>query len=213
MNRVPEYSTLKRLGWTPHTVLQPWHWAINENDLPFRYWLYMVAQEYGVKVAVELGVNLGRTTCMLAAGVSEMSVGVDIDPNWEWIDYSFGRLPEAHQHKVRIVEGDSGAPETAQKVRNILGSKSIDLLFVDSLHTVEHVEKELRLFGPMLAPVALVVMDDLNQPPELYRLFYKLPGMHVELNWLHPLLGDPRGPSCGFAAVVVEGGLDGWTSA
>ncbi len=213
MNRLPDLATLKRLERVPHTTLQPWHWDINENDLPFRYWLYMVAQEYGVEVAVELGVNLGRTTCMLAAGVLDLSIGVDIDPNWEWIDYSFGTLPEAHQHKVRIVEGDSGDLETAQKVAKILGPKTVDLLFVDSLHTVEHVEKELRLFGPMLAPVALVVMDDLNQPPELYELLYTLPGTHVELDWLHPLLGDPRGPSCGFAAVIVEGGLDGWISA
>lgn len=194
-------------------MLPEWCWTINTNDLPFRYWLYMIAQEYGVEVSVELGVNLGRTTCMLAAGVRDLSIGVDVDPNWEWIDYSIGTLPPSHQHKLRIVEGDSGDPETAQKVANILGPQSIDLLFVDSLHTVEHVEKELHLFGPMLADMALIVMDDLNQPPELYQLFYKLPGMHVELNWLHPLLGDPRGPSCGFAAVVVDGGLDGWTSA
>jgi len=164
----------------------------------------MVCREYAVATALELGVNLGRTTCMLAAGVSELSIGVDVEPNWEGIKRSIATLPDKYRHKLHIVEGDSIDPATAQKVSDILGERQVELLFIDSWHTVEHAKAELELYGPMLAPVALIVMDDLNQPKELYDLFYSLPGIHVELDWLHPLLGDPRGPSCGFGAVICH---------
>jgi len=179
-------------------------WLINENNLPFRYWLYMVCREYAIATTLELGVNLGRTTCMLADVVSELSVGVDIEPNWDGIHHSISTLPEQHRHKLRIVEGDSIDPATARKVKHVLGGRRVELLFVDSWHTVEHAEAELELYSPMLAPTSLIVMDDLNQPKELYDLFYSIEGTHVQLDVLHPLLGDPRGPSCGFGAVICR---------
>jgi len=204
MNRIPDAHTLKRLEGTSHVTLGVEQWRINENNLPFRYWLYMVCREYAIATTLELGVNLGRTTCMLADVVSELSVGVDIEPNWDGINRSIATLPEKHRHKLHIVEGDSIDPATAQKVRDVLGSRQVELLFVDSWHTVEHVEAELELYMPMLAPVSLIVMDDLNQPKELYDLFYSIPGTQVRLDVLHPLLGDPRGPSCGFGAVICH---------
>ena len=110
--------------------------------------------------------------------------------------------------KLVFVEGDSVCPETAKQVARVLNGRPVELLFVDSSHTVEHARAELTLYGPMLAPVSLVVMDDLNQPRELYDLFYSLPGSPVELDWLHPL--GAGGCSCGFGAVILTEGLDGW---
>lgn len=204
MNRLPDIQTLKRLENTSHVTLGTEQWEINQNHLPFRYWLYMVCREYAIATTLELGVNLGRTTCMLADVVSDLSIGVDIEPNWEGIKHSIATLPEKHRYKLHIVEGDSIDPSTAQKVENILDGKPVELLFIDSWHTVEHAKAELELYTPMLAPVALIVMDDLNQPKELYDLFYTIPGTHVRLDVLHPLLGDPRGPSCGFGAVICH---------
>lgn len=195
--------------------LDPWLRAINENDQCYRWWFWHVCRHYEIATAVELGVNLARTTCILAAAVTDVAIGVELAPSWGWINRTMANLPEKYRGKLHIIEGDSVAPETVAKVGAALDGRPIELLFIDSLHTVEHAAAELEAYGPMLAPVSLVVMDDLNQPPELWDVLGSVPGILVELNHLHALGGCvwARHPeeSTGFGAVIVnrDGGDSG----
>lgn len=208
MNRVPTAQELKDLEHLSAVHLDPWLRRINENDQCYRWWFYHVCGVYQIATAVELGVNIARTTCILATAVAEMVIGVELDPNWEWIGRTIATMPGRYKDKLKIVVGDSIAPETVAEVRRLLDGRPIELLFIDSLHTVEHATAELEAYMPLLAPAALVVMDDLNQPPELWDVFHSVPGIHVNLHHLHAMGGATWArrtePSVGFGAVIVD---------
>lgn len=206
MKRVPDRDTLEYFEELSRYSLEPWLRRINENDLPYRWWFYWICKFYRVATAVELGVNLARTTCILAAAVTDLAIGIELTPDWRHIEHTIGAMPEEHKNKLHIVEGDSIVPRTVAAVQKLLAGRPIELLFVDTLHTVEHATAELAAYVPLLAPTALVVMDDLNQPATLWDVFHSVSGIHVELNNLHMLHGHwgPPGPSCGFGAVIVN---------
>lgn len=213
MKGVPDKETLKAFEQQSRYHLAPWLQQINENLFCFRWWFYLVCQHYEIATAMELGVNLARTTCILAAAVTDLAIGVEIAPDWGWINKTIGTMPEEHRGKLHIVIGDSIAPQTVADVEKILNGRPLELMFIDGKHTAEHVTAELAAYMPMLAPNALVVMDDLINHPPLQEVFYSIPGVHVELNHLHALGGlgwasSPPAQSAGFGAVIVnqEGG-------
>lgn len=211
MNQIPDRDRLKEFEQQSKFHLEPWLQKINTNLFCFRWWFYHVCRFYEISTALELGVNQARTTCILATAVSDLVIGVEIAPNWNWINKTIGDTPEDHKDKVHIVEGDSIAPETVAEVERILDGRPIELLFIDSDHTEEHAMAELAAYTPMLGSVALVVMDDLINHPPLRDVFYSIPGVHVELNHLHALGGEvwasaPPRQSSGFGAVIVNRG-------
>jgi len=208
MKGVPDKEKLKHFEQLSRHHLEPWLRKINENDQCFRWWFYHICQFYEIATAVELGVNLARTTCILATAVTDLAIGVEVAPDWAWIEKTIGDMPEQYRDKVYIVVGDSIAPQTVVAVEEILGKKPLELLFIDSHHTAEHATAELVAYMPMLAPVALVVMDDIINHPPLRDVFYSIPGIHVEMNHLHALGGSAwaksPGQSGGFGAVIVN---------
>lgn len=210
MKGIPDEDRLKDFEQQSRYYLAPWLQKINANGLCFRWWFYHVCRFYEIATALELGVNLARTTCILATAVTDLAIGVEIAPDWNWINKTIADMPEEYRDKLHIVVGDSIDPQTVAEVERILDGRPLELLFIDSLHTVEHATAELAAYMPLLAPVALVVMDDLNQPPELWDVFHSIPGIHVELNHLHAMGGrtwaKSSDPSAGFGALILNRG-------
>lgn len=60
---------------------------------------------------------------------------------------------------VNLVWGDVLEEETVNKVRQ---NGPIDFIFFDTLHTYAHMSAEWKLYKPLLAEQALVLIDDLN---------------------------------------------------
>jgi cephalosporin hydroxylase len=84
-------------------------------------------------------------------------VGVDIDirpANREAID--------AHPLRRRIdtIEGSSITPETFAKVREAVGDAERVLVILDSMHTHDHVLRELELYAPLVSPKSYCVVLD-----------------------------------------------------
>jgi len=135
-----------------------------------------------------------------------MAIGVEIAPDWNLIEASIAQLPEEHKDKLHILKGDSTAGFTQARVAQLLAGRPLELLYIDSLHRSEQAMAEWQLYGPMLAPTALVVMDDCKDPPEMAEVFWSLPGVQVELDALHMVSGryDERGTTVGFGAVIIN---------
>lgn len=206
MNRTPGKLTLERLAKLSAEPLEDWLEKINRDAVPYRRWLYRVCQEYDIATALELGVNTARTTCMLAMAVHEVVIGVEIAPDWDIINASMEMLPEPYyKDKIAIIEGNSLAGYTRAQVEHALNGWPIELLFIDSLHRAEQAQREWEIYGPMLAPIALVVMDDCKEPPEMADVFWSPPGLQVELDALHMLSGryEEHGTTAGFGAVII----------
>lgn len=208
MKAVPQRERLEEFAEYAKTMPVPWLHEINLNGLSYRWWFWYVCQFYGISTALELGINLARTTAILGTAVADLVIGVEVDPDWGWINRTLGAMPAAHRGKVEIVVGDSIDPETVAEVERILAGRPLELLFIDSTHTAEHAQAELAAYMPMLAPVALVAMDDILVHPCLRDVLYSIPGVHVEMNNLHMFggltWGGPVKQQGGFGAAIVN---------
>lgn len=86
-------------------------------------------------------------------------VGIDID-----IRAHNRSAIESHPMASRItmIEGSSISQDTVQKVRAAVGDAQRVMVFLDSMHTHDHVLEELRSYGPMVTSGCyLVVFDSL----------------------------------------------------
>ena len=56
---------------------------------------------------------------------------------------------DIEQNNEPDILGDSGDPETLKKLKALLGSRSIDLLFIDGNHTYEGVKADYGFYAPL----------------------------------------------------------------
>jgi len=184
--------------WEPE--LQ-WLERINEANVLYYRWLYRLAEYLRPEVALELGVCRAQASAHIAAN-SRVTIGVDIKP-WE---PEFSENAAAMRDQAldyRFILGASTAPETVEKVLEITREcrRLIELLFIDTIHVYNQAIGEFRTYESLLADGALVVMDDILDPPnEVYRAFQEIPGEHVEMSELH--ISD-RG-TVGFGAIIYK---------
>jgi cephalosporin hydroxylase len=106
------------------------------------------------EVVVEIGVKYGGTTLWLSdtvrnvCGENALVVGVDIEP------------PEREfPHNVRIVAGDSIAPDTVAQVKDLCAGRRT-MVTADGRHDASHVLQELRLYGALVAEGCYFVAED-----------------------------------------------------
>ncbi|WP_299470498.1 class I SAM-dependent methyltransferase [uncultured Roseibium sp.] len=139
-----------------------------------KHYLTMHSHAVGLKnpTILELGVQSGKSTKLflnaLHQGDQGVLVSVDIDdcskvaasPKWQFI--------RSDSTDVKKIIGD--AP--------VLG-KGIDMLFIDSLHTTEHVKKELYGFFPYVREGGVIFFDDIDSAP--YCEGGELDSFYVEL--------------------------------
>jgi cephalosporin hydroxylase len=62
--------------------------------------------------------------------------------------------------RIELIRGDSHAAETHARLVQILGTRTIDLLFIDGDHTREGLERDLALYAPLLSPDGLLALLD-----------------------------------------------------
>jgi predicted O-methyltransferase YrrM len=113
-------------------------------------------------VIVELGVNAGNSTKVFLNAIADKPdarlVSVDIR------DCSAA----ASSDKWTFVQQDSA--DVAALVGKVPALRDgIDILYVDSLHTAEHVKKEVYGFYPYLNQGAVVFFDDVDSGPYMLR--------------------------------------------
>ena len=113
-------------------------------------------------VVVETGVARGGSLALSASileliGGDGIVVGVDID-----IRAHNRRAIEAHPlaPRIRLVEGSSTAPDVVDEVTSHVAGQRPVLVFLDSLHTHEHVLEELRAYSPLVEPGSYIVVFD-----------------------------------------------------
>ena len=104
------------------------------------------------RTIVETGTNTGFTSLHLAIGCDDNGFGeVHTMDNHAW--------PAVHNHiRIYRVIADSGLPHPAIP-------KEIDLLFLDSAHTLEHVKREMGWLYPRVNQNGLVILHDWYQQP------------------------------------------------
>lgn len=126
------------------------------------------------KLVVETGTDKGRSGVHLAMGCPTTKVvSIDIDPACA------GHLNAFGLHNVETV--------TANSIDSSLRfeDESIDILFLDSLHTYEHVMRELLVYTPKMRQGGLVFMDDIHLGATMERAWAAVSHPKREISELH----------------------------
>jgi predicted O-methyltransferase YrrM len=117
------------------------------------------AEEYRPKVICEIGTFEGGTNFLLGQSISSVDtiIGVDLFCANVSLLSTFSKVGKKHHY----IRGSSYSKETVQKVKNALGNKTIDLLFIDGDHSYEGVKKDYEMYLPLISKKALVVFHDI----------------------------------------------------
>lgn len=111
---------------------------------------------------IETGIAHGGSL-VLSASLLEMIggegkvLGIDID-----IREHNRKEIEAHPmiKRIQMIEGSSTAPEVIDQVRSIASKAKRVMVFLDSLHSHEHVYNELQLYAPLVTIGSYLVLPD-----------------------------------------------------
>lgn len=119
----------------------------------YNVFLYHLARQLQPKLVVETGTDRGRSAVHMAEGCpSARVVSIDIDQACS------NQLSAFALPNVEVVTGNSLDPSILHRFND----HSIDILFLDSLHTYEHLRAELAAYLPKVRSGGLVVLDDIS---------------------------------------------------
>jgi len=113
------------------------------------------------------------------------------------------------QQQLHLLQADSHAPSTLEKVKNHFNQTSIDFLFVDGDHTYEGAKQDFQDYGPLVKPGGWIAFHDILPRPDI-------PDIQVDRLWneLKPKYetieiigkeGTGRKVGCGLLQVPVSG--------
>lgn len=147
---------------------------VAETTTDYNRFLFDFAQRFRPELIVETGTDRGRSAAHMAAGNPDSEVcTLDIDPACSEQALALG-LPN-----IIVLTGES------LELVDRFEDGSIDLLFLDSLHTYEHTRAEWEAFRPKLHAGSLVLIDDIAYDTGMARFWAELPAPKLELNHLH----------------------------
>lgn len=168
------------------------------------------------RAVLEIGTARGGTLFLLTrvAAPDALLVSVDLRrgqfgggyPRWRARLYrSFARDGQ----RVEPVLGDSHAPRIQERIRGLLGGRTLDLLLVDGDHTYEGVKQDFADYSPLVRPGGLVAFHDIVPGgPGKHGDPGGVPAFWLELATMHQvteLVEDWTWGSCGIGLIRVSG--------
>lgn len=123
-------------------------------------------QESPPRTVVEIGTSKGGTLFLLTqvAAPDARLVSIDCRPrlgdNGRWRNSmirAFGRPDQ----ELDVICADSHAPATVARLRESLGDRQIDFLFIDGDHSYAGAKRDLELYGPFVRRDGLIAMHDI----------------------------------------------------
>lgn len=134
--------------------------------------LLEIVDERQPRAVIEIGTYAGGTLSLLTRYAAPDAIVISIDlPDGEFgggYAASRSRLYRSfakNDQRLELVRADSHRLETRNRVMELLGSRPVDVLFIDGDHTVEGVRRDLELYGPLLAEDGLVAFHDIVPGP------------------------------------------------
>lgn len=145
-------------------------------------------REIEPEVVVELGTRGGGTLLILSQCSRRLRLLVSIDlpggihgggypaPRGKLYREFAGNLPQC---RVELLRLDSQAESTVSHLREILGGRAIDFLFIDADHRYEGVRRDFELYSPLVRNGGLIAFHDIrpniqDADTQVYRLWDEL---------------------------------------
>lgn len=136
--------------------------------------LLQILEKVSPRTILEIGTAGGGTLFLFTRAALPDATIISIDlpggpfgggyPRWKIPLYkSFAR---DHQ-KIHLIRADSHNPETFREVKEILGDKLIDFLFIDGDHSYEGVKKDFEIYAALVKKGGIIAFHDIvPHPPE-----------------------------------------------
>ncbi|WXG42746.1 MAG: class I SAM-dependent methyltransferase [Promethearchaeati archaeon SRVP18_Atabeyarchaeia-1] len=126
-------------------------------------------------ILLEIGTAKGGTLLMLTRIALPRATIISLDlprgsfgggyPRWKIPLYrSFAK----QEQKIHLLRADSHDFRTLEKVRTIIGSHKLDLLFIDGDHTYEGVKKDFEMYSPLVRRGGIVAFHDILPHDKLH---------------------------------------------
>ena len=131
--------------------------------------LFKVVEPIKPRTVVEIGTGWGGTLFLFAtvAGPDAILVSLDLPSSLfgrgypKWKDRLYKSFARDGQ-KLELVRGNSHQASSMDAVKQCLGSRQIDVLFIDGDHTYEGVKKDFELYSPLVRKGGLIVFHDIT---------------------------------------------------
>jgi predicted O-methyltransferase YrrM len=164
-----------------------------------------VVHDLSPRTLLEIGTGLGGTTLLLARVAAPDAIVVTIDlargPSRQ-------RLLEAALRpgqRIYVLRRDSHHSETVAKVRSIIDSEQLDLLFIDGDHSYHGVLEDFRLYSTLVRDGGWIAFHDIvpgpvefvGGVPEFWR---QLKRGHSTREFVH----DPRQQGLGIGLLRAD---------
>ena len=130
--------------------------------------LLVAAAAIEPQTVLEIGTSNGGSLSLFARIVTKNALIVSVDlphgkfgggyPRWRgWLYRSFA---VENQH-IRLLRADSHRSETLAAVQTMLGSRPVDVLFIDGDHTYEGVKRDFEMYGPLVRRGGMIAFHDI----------------------------------------------------
>ncbi len=160
---------------------------------PYYYFLAGLVRSLGLRNILEIGTSFGGSILAMSRGCGIETPGVRL-VTVDKVDIA--GEPLISQKKITRLLGDSLAEATLKQVQKHL-SAPIDLLYIDSKHSREHVLGNITNYGKALRP-RLIVLDDIHLNEEMEGIWAELKAQYGERAYDVSGLAER---ACGFGVI------------
>lgn len=126
--------------------------------------LCQIVAQRNPKTILEIGSHHGGTLFLFSRIAVPDALLVSVNLTNEDLK-RWRRLCECLQMKgqqIRLIDGDSHANSTMERVRSVLGSRKVDLLFIDGDHSYEGVRQDFEDYTPLVNVSGIIALHDIN---------------------------------------------------
>ena len=115
------------------------------------------------RAVCEIGTSAGGTLYLLTRVAADDAVIVSVDLNTPpYLAAARRRLARASQRVVSL-SGDSHAEVMRDRVREALGDRPLDVLFIDGDHSYDGVKRDWELYSPLVREGGLIGLHDVHE--------------------------------------------------
>lgn len=120
------------------------------------------------RLVLEIGTARGGTLCLLCRFSAPDATIISVDlpfgrngggyPKWKEPHYQNFTKPDQTLHLLRA---NSHAPETLQRVKDLIGTRRFDFMLIDGDHSYEGVKQDYHSYSQLLAPDGIIALHDI----------------------------------------------------
>lgn len=182
MNR-EEFNTLGNVvahnTWQNIEVVDHSHeiyfWWMQQHQEEF-WSLLDKLQQNGTKTVLEIGSSHGGCITFYdrMVGPGGLVIGMEAVEEYGFSVQKLGD-PVSVAEQVLLI-ANSHYPESVTKVKEALGGRPLDFLFIDGDHSYEGAKQDYEMFGPLVRSGGIIGFHDVAIDPRVRQFFDEIPG-------------------------------------